>query len=145
MANEIQYGHISGVTLTYGVYQPDGTVRTAAGTSLPEISSTGYYTADDGNVIAGDMIVVNDTVGVIAQGIFEPDVVLASTGLDSISIAEPSGRATNFREQMVQLYMRFFNKVSKTSSAIKTHDASDVEVTSQTYTEGVIDIVNKAS
>ena len=36
---------------------------------------------------------------------------------------------------IVQLYQRFFNKVQKTSTLIKTHDANGVVVTNQGYTE----------
>ncbi len=59
----IQYGDVSGETITYAAYQPDGTVRTAAGTSIPEIAGTGYYTVVDANVQAGDALVFSDTAG----------------------------------------------------------------------------------
>ena len=51
------------------------------------------------------------------------EVTLSSTGLDSISITEPSGRATTFREMVLQTWMRFFNKVERTSTQIKVYDA----------------------
>lgn len=47
---------------------------------------------------------------------------LTSTGLDNILATEPTGRATTFREMIVQLWMRFFNKVEKTSSDIIVYD-----------------------
>jgi len=71
MANEIKLAFRSGATLTYGAYQPDGTVRTAAATSLPEISSTGYYTATDANIVAGDTVVVKESTSVVAGGVYE--------------------------------------------------------------------------
>jgi hypothetical protein len=71
---------------------------------------------------------------------------LASDGLDSISTDEPSGRATNFREMIVQNWMRFFNKVTKTSSIITVHDKNNSEVTEQNYdTSGTTETVFKSS
>ena len=60
MADEIKAVYESGKTLTYGAYQPDGTVRTAAGTSLPEVGTTGYYKATDGSIQAGDIVVLKE-------------------------------------------------------------------------------------
>ena len=73
------------------------------------------------------------------------EVNLASTGLDNISTTEPSGRATTFREMIVQLFMRFFNKATKSTTTITTYDESGNSVTSQSYTSsGGTDTVNKA-
>ncbi len=75
----------------------------------------------------------------------EGTVKLSLDALDNVSVTEPSGRAATFREMMIQLYMRFFNKVDKTSSQIRTYDESGVEVTSQSYTSsGGTDTVSKA-
>lgn len=75
MANEIQYAYTTGSTLTYGAYQPDGTVRTAAGTALAEVAGTGYYKATNASVLAGDFIVVIDSVaGVIGGYTYRPEV-----------------------------------------------------------------------
>ena len=78
MANEITFGYQTGDTLTYGVYQPDGTVRTAAGTALPEVAGTGYYKATDASVTAGDIVIVKDTTKVIGYGEYQPDIDTAS-------------------------------------------------------------------
>lgn len=75
MANEIKLGYVTGETLTYAVYNPDGTQVTAPGTSLPEIGSTGYYTASNASIAAGDVIIVSDAVSVLFQGIYKEDVV----------------------------------------------------------------------
>jgi len=71
MANEIKVVAQSGLELTYGAYQPDGTVRTAAGTALTEVAGTGYYKANDANVQTGDVLVVSDAVGVLAGKIYD--------------------------------------------------------------------------
>lgn len=72
-------------------------------------------------------------------------VVLSSTGLDNISTSEPSGRASTFREMVVQLFMRFFNKVDKTSSRIRVYDENGNVVTSQTHSSlSTISTVDKA-
>jgi len=74
MANEITLGYRSGATLTYGVYQPDGTVRTAAGTSLTEVGSTGYYKATDASILAGDIVIAKEGTTVVAYGEYLPEV-----------------------------------------------------------------------
>lgn len=75
MANEITFGFTSGRTLTYAVYNPDGTEVTAPATALPEIGATGYYTATDGDITALDFVIVTDSVfGIIGQGQYQPDV-----------------------------------------------------------------------
>ena len=72
MANEITFGYRSGATLTYGAYQPDGSVRTAVGTSLPENGSTGYYIATDGSIQAGDIVIVKEGTDVVGWGEYQP-------------------------------------------------------------------------
>jgi len=75
MAYEITFGFVSGRTLTYGAYQPGGTVRTAAGTSLPEQAGTGYYRATDAALVAADFVIVTDSVlGIVGQGQFKPEI-----------------------------------------------------------------------
>ena len=78
MANEIQLTYRSGATLTFGAYQHDGTVRTAAATAVPEIGTTGYYTTDDGNILVGDSVSIKEGVNVVAGGLYElPNVANA--------------------------------------------------------------------
>ena len=74
MANEITFGFQTGRTLTYGAYEPDGSVRTAAATALPEIGATGYYTANDANVVAGDVVIVKEGTQTVGWGEERPEV-----------------------------------------------------------------------
>ncbi|MCK9598049.1 MAG: hypothetical protein M0R06_03345 [Sphaerochaeta sp.] len=90
MANEITFGYITGRDLEYGVYNPDGTQVTAPTTSLPEIGATGYYTADNGDIAAGDMVIVHDVTGggdfICGQGQYMPEVSASEieTKIDTI-------------------------------------------------------------
>ncbi len=136
MANEITFGWRSGSTLTYGIYQPDGTIRTAAGTSLPEIGSTGYYVASDANIQTGDFVIVSTSTAVVGQGQYNPAGILSSDGLDTVSTTEPNGLASNFREMIVQLYRRFFGKTEFSTTQLKTYKADGATVsTTQTVSE----------
>ena len=60
----------SGAEITYEVLNGDGTVITPAGTPLPEIRSTGYYTADNDDVTAGDIVVIKEGATVVGGGAF---------------------------------------------------------------------------
>ena len=80
MANEIKHIAASGATLKYGVYNPDGTEVTAPTTDLPEIGTTGYYTATNGDIAAGDIVVINNGAAVVGGYEYQP------TGSDLASI-----------------------------------------------------------
>jgi hypothetical protein len=86
MANQINFGYVSGRTLTYGAYQPDGTVRTAAGTSLPEVSGTGYYTATDNNLVALDFVIVKEGSTIVGAGQYMPDVTASAVTTALVTI-----------------------------------------------------------
>ena len=75
-----------------------------------------------------------------------PSVQILLNDFDSVSIVEPSGRAKNYRQMVVQLYMRFFNKVVKDSDTIDVYDEDNTSpTTTQSYTEvGDTTTVNKA-
>jgi hypothetical protein len=148
MANEILVSYISGkTTLTASIYYDDNGDITERETGIAlqeQPSSSGMYKGSPTTIASNDTIQIYE--GTILIG---SDQYLADTGkpdLDSVSIVEPSGVASNFREMAIQLWIRFFNKVDKTSTEIKTYDASGNVITTQTYTEsGDTEIVNKAS
>jgi len=67
-------------------------------------------------------------------------VKLAPDGLDNISATSPSGVATTFREMIVQLWSRFFGRVTLTRTAqgqgqIQTYNSDDELVTTQITTD----------
>jgi len=108
-------------------------------TGRVEISGT-KNTLDDLNDIDGSSVTattISDKTG----------YSLSSSGLDSISAIEPSGRATTFREMIVQTWMRFFNRVEKDGSEISVYnDADSGKVTTQGYgTVGETTTVEKSS
>ena len=81
MANEIKVVAESGLALTYKVLNSDGTAKTGLTSpasypaSVGEVGTTGYYTANDANVVTGDVIVVSDASGVLAGKIYDPKLV----------------------------------------------------------------------
>ena len=92
MAYEIGFGYTSGATLTYGAYRPDGVVRTAAGTSIAEIGSTGYYVASDAAIQKGDLIIVKESTAVVLSAKYVPtfsvpDLCVGLRGGDKVEFA----------------------------------------------------------
>lgn len=61
-------------------------------------------------------------------------------------IVEPEGIANNLWDMIIQLWMRFFNKVTKTSTTISVYKSSNVVMTEQAIEEGeTTDTINKAT
>jgi hypothetical protein len=129
MANEIKVIYTSGKILKYGAYQPDGTVRTAAGTALTEQVGTGYYYATDANILAGDTVRVTEG-GVYRGGNeYQPEVDVAAIAKDIT--APPNLRdmynglgitGPNFPAKQSQL-----DQLAITGSAVnKSYDSVDV-------------------
>jgi len=116
--------------------------------ALPVVQDFEVITESAWNALFGDSIdeikTQTDSLDFInsdpSTGKGEIISTLSSTGLDDINIAEPTGRASNFREIVIQLWMRFFNKVDKTSNQIRVYDeGASGTVTTQSYdiTNGV--------
>jgi hypothetical protein len=55
-----------------------------------------------------------------ANGVGLTSVALASTGLNSILTTAPTGPATNFAQMVVQIWRRFFKKVTMSSTQLQT-------------------------
>lgn len=71
---------------------------------------------------------------------------LASDGLDSVSIVEPSGVASNFREMVVQTWRRFFKRSKMTANSVVTYkDDNTTVATTQTLAETDDDQIMGAS
>jgi len=77
----------------------------------------------------------------IANGTF----VLDSTGLDGISIVEPSGDPStwNWRQWQMWALMRFANQGAQTGSAIKVYNSAGAIITSQTITKGATESITR--
>ena len=129
IADEITFGWLIDKTLTYGASAPDGTERTAEGTSLPQDGSIdGYYHATDANIVSGDVVIVKEGVVPVGWGQYNPNVLLASDGLDNISTTEPSGLASNFRDMLIQVFRRLFGKSTLTNSELKCYKENETDV-----------------
>jgi hypothetical protein len=118
MANEIKLGYYTGQTLTYAVYNPDGTEVTAPGTSLPEIGATGYYTATNADIGAGDICIVSDSNGVLFQAEYLPDVTssaveskvdIIDTNVDTLIVAQQTVKNDFPAKTPINLQPRIIN------------------------------------
>ena len=87
--------------------------------------------APAGASVSADVAGVASTIGAAGAGLTgipRSGYKLASDGLDSIDASEPSGVPTTFPKKMMAIYMRWFRKVTKTSTQIKTHAADNTTV-----------------
>lgn len=61
---------------------------------------------------------------------------LSSTGLDSVATTAPTDVASNFREMLVQVWRRFFEKATRTSNTLSTYaDNGTTVMTNQTISD----------
>ena len=111
-------------------------------------SAAGFSVDDKVDIYIYAIINGTNSHAIIDSFILDNGVILASDGLDNILLAaEPTGRATTFREMVVQLWMRFFNKVDRTSAQIRVYnEAGDTAITTQAHEDvGDVVTVDKAS
>ena len=71
---------------------------------------------------------------------------LSSTGLNNIPITDPAGIADTWPEMSVQLWRRFFKKIDRTTTQIRTYDdsGSNVRTTQTVSDDGTTTIVGAA-
>lgn len=125
MADEIAFGWKSGESLEANAYQPSGTQRGSTVT-MTEIGTTGLYTGDHSTIATGDLVIVDDGTNKVGWGEYNPAGILSSDGLDSVSITEPAGLASNFREMIIQLWRRLFGKTTMSKTQILHYKADGV-------------------
>ena len=126
----------------------------AGSNAATTVNITGTWT---GNIVGtlstlttytGDTPQTGDSFARIgAAGVGLTSVALVATGLNAITATDPGGVATTFPQMLVQVWRRFFKRVTRSSTQIKTYadDATTVRTT-QTYTSsGSDDDVGAAS
>jgi hypothetical protein len=105
-------------------------------TALPIPFAAGNYhiICYQGNKTINDIIVGgNDFIWDNLKEITFNNVILSADGLSNISMLEPVGVASDFREMIVQIWRRFFKKISKKDS-IKTYKDNGQIATTQEIT-----------
>lgn len=129
--DEITFGYTKGTNLSYGAYEPDGTVRTAAGTALPEEGATGYFHADDADVVPGDFIIItNDDLSdrVVGYGTFG---MIAAEG--NSSKVTSAGYVGDYVEDEIVYFFWYTTVAPTTDGTIKVYkNDGTTEVTAPT-------------
>jgi hypothetical protein len=76
----------------------------------------------DGIVGLGPVVWTGTAARTLASAKMDTD------GLDSVSTTYPTGVASNFREMLVQTWLRFFGKTAMTATAVTTYAANGTTV-----------------
>lgn len=137
-------GHVSRVTLV-DTTTANADMRGTDSAALASVcTETRLAELDAGNLPTDVAAVKSDTAailldtgtdGVVVATASKTGYALSATGLDSISADTPNGVASTFATKMMQLWARFFGRVTKDSSAIKTYRSDGTTAaTTQTYT-----------
>lgn len=120
-----------------------------------EQSTSGYYTAAFPAIAAGiynvtakeqtggspdesDLVIGAGTVQWTGSVVvpLSGGVALAATGLDNISVSDPGGVASTFAQMVVQLWRRFFKRVTLTSTTLINYaDDNTTARTTQTVSD----------
>ena len=74
MANEITFGYQTGESLDAAIYAPDGTRRENPDLDMVEIGATGLYVVSSTNVVAGDLVIIDDGTKKVGWGEYQPEV-----------------------------------------------------------------------
>lgn len=150
MSDEIRFGWNAGQTnIKADVFQPDGSVR-EINIALVENATGRLYLGDCATIVQDDIIVIHQNGIYLASYGYNDGTgyTLASDGLDSISIVEPTGYPTNFREFLMWLVMRWLNKhvFDLPAGELKVKKGNDAAATTQTYTKvDGVETVGKAT
>ena len=136
---------VSAITAT--VTNDAGDERVGSPVILSDSVVPKKYIGSLSTIQVGDTIQYFHDDDLIGSETYQPEVVLGASGLEGISIDDPGGVASNFSEMMVQLWRRFFKKVSKDNGYIKTYDdlGSTVVTTQEISTNGSLDVVDEAT
>ena len=116
-----------------GIFETSRNPDTRISDNLTMITLTGGSTGetDAGNVFLDITYTGSEDITIPSIQILLDDF---NSAFDNISTAEPTGKASTFREMIVQTWMRFFNKVDKNDTQIKVYDKSDTVSTTQIHT-----------
>lgn len=70
----INFGYISGKTLTFSVYTDAGGTRETGGTMTETPASSGLYLGDPRFIVAGDNVVIKEGTTPVGHGEYQPEV-----------------------------------------------------------------------
>lgn len=119
---------------TNGVVLADDAITAA---KFDESTAFPLKSADTGATAVARTGADSDTLETLSDEISDKTgFKLAADGLDSITTTSPDGAPDNFRERLLWLYRRFFNKTTRTATKINHYnDAGDTVLLEQTISD----------